>query len=55
MNEVFPLPDLLREALATAARIARNAPIAVRQAKLAVHRGLQSSLRDGLALTLAAG
>jgi enoyl-CoA hydratase len=54
VNEVLPLPDLLREALATASRIARNAPIAVRQAKLSIHRGLQSSLRDGLALEIEA-
>jgi enoyl-CoA hydratase/carnithine racemase len=33
VNEVFPLSDLMREALATASRIARNAPISVRQAK----------------------
>jgi enoyl-CoA hydratase len=54
VNEVFSQADLLREALATAARIARNAPISVRQAKLAIHRGLQSSLRDGLALEIEA-
>jgi enoyl-CoA hydratase len=54
VNEVFPLSDLMREALATASRIARNAPISVRQAKLSIHRGLQSSLRDGLALEIEA-
>ena len=54
VNEVFPLPELLPAALATAARIARNAPISVRQAKLSIHRGLQSSLRDGLALEIEA-
>jgi len=54
VNEVFPQGDLLREALATASRIARNAPISVRQAKLSIHRGLQSSLRDGLALEIEA-
>ena len=54
VNEVFPQADLMREALATAARIARNAPISVRQAKLSIHRGLQSSLRDGLALEIEA-
>jgi enoyl-CoA hydratase len=54
VNEVFPLAELLREALATASRIARNAPISVRQAKLSIHRGLQSSLRDGLALEIEA-
>jgi enoyl-CoA hydratase/carnithine racemase len=37
--------ELLPAALATAARIARNAPISVRQAKLSIHRGLQLSLR----------
>jgi enoyl-CoA hydratase len=46
--------QLLPAALATAARIARNAPISVRQAKLSIHRGLQSSLRDGLALEIEA-
>jgi enoyl-CoA hydratase len=54
VNEVFPQPDLLQEALTTASRIARNAPISVRQAKLSIHRGLQSSLRDGLALEIEA-
>jgi enoyl-CoA hydratase len=54
VNEVFPLSELLREVLATATRIARNAPISVRQAKLAIHRGLQLSLRDGLALEIEA-
>lgn len=54
VNEVFPLPDLVREALATASHIARNAPISVRQAKLSIHRGLQLSLRDGLALEIEA-
>ena len=54
VNEVFPPSDLLPAALATASRIARNAPISVRQAKLSIHRGLQLSLRDGLALEIEA-
>jgi enoyl-CoA hydratase len=54
VNEVFPPADLLRETLATASHIARNAPISVRQAKLSIHRGLQLSLRDGLALEIEA-
>jgi enoyl-CoA hydratase len=54
VNEVFPLPDLVREASATASHIARNAPISVHQAKLSIHRGLQLSLRDGLALEIEA-
>jgi enoyl-CoA hydratase len=54
VNEVFPLPDLLPAALATGSHLARNAPISVRQAKLSIHRGLQLSLRDGLALEIEA-
>ncbi len=48
VNAVFPKDQLMDEALAIAVRIADNAPIAVRQAKQAIHRGLQMSLNDGL-------
>ena len=41
-------------ALATARRIAGNAPIAVRQAKQSIHRGAQMSLWDGLAFEIEA-
>ncbi|MCP4391342.1 MAG: enoyl-CoA hydratase, partial [Gammaproteobacteria bacterium] len=44
VNEVFAPDKLLDEALQAASRIAANAPIAVRQAKQAIHRGLQMSL-----------
>ncbi len=54
VNEVFPLAELQDAALGTALRIAANAPIAVRQAKLAIHRGLQMSLADGLAFEIEA-
>ena len=54
VNRVLPSADLLTEARATAAAIARNAPIATRQAKIAIHRGLQMSLRDGLVLEIEA-
>lgn len=54
VNEVFPSPELMGEALSTAARIAHNAPLSVRQAKLSVHRGMQMSLRDGLSLEIEA-
>ncbi|WP_250848109.1 enoyl-CoA hydratase/isomerase family protein, partial [Escherichia coli] len=48
VNDVFADTDLLMEAaLSTAAVIARNAPISVRQAKQSIHRGLQMSLGDG--------
>lgn len=54
VNQVFPQEKLLGEALDTAARIAGNAPISVRQAKQAIHRGAQMSLRDGLAFEIEA-
>ncbi|MGD8350855.1 MAG: enoyl-CoA hydratase-related protein [Gammaproteobacteria bacterium] len=54
VNEVFAPAALLEAALRTAERIAANAPLAVRQAKLAIHRGLQMSLADGLALEIEA-
>ena len=48
VNQVHALADLSVAALAIAAEISANAPIAVRQAKQSVHRGLQMSLSDGL-------
>ncbi|MHC5232419.1 enoyl-CoA hydratase/isomerase family protein [Brucella sp. LJL56] len=52
VNRVFPPAELLGAALATARRIAGNAPISVRQAKQSIHRGLQMSLADGLAFEI---
>ena len=49
INKVVPQAELMGAALATAQRIADNAPISVRQAKDSIHRGLQMSLADGLA------
>ena len=43
-----------RDALETAERIAANAPIAVRQAKHAIHKGLQMGLLDGLSFEIEA-
>ncbi len=54
VNAVFPQERLLEETTRTAVRIAANAPIAVRQAKLAIQRGLRMSLHDGLALEIEA-
>ena len=54
VNAVYPLAELLPAALATAQRIAGNAPIAVRQAKQSIHRGLQMSLRDGMTFEIEA-
>ncbi len=53
-NRILPAAELLPAALATATRIADNAPISVRQAKQSIHRGLQMSLRDGMAFEIEA-
>jgi enoyl-CoA hydratase/carnithine racemase len=54
VNRVFPQEQLMEATLAIADRIASNGPIAVRQAKQAIHRGLQMSLADGLAFEIEA-
>ncbi len=54
VNAIFPKDRLLEETLAMAERIAGNAPIAIRQAKQAIHRGLQMSLADGLTFEIEA-
>ena len=54
VNAVYPLAVLLPAALTTAERIAGNAPLAVRQAKQSIHRGLQMSLHDGMAFEIEA-
>lgn len=54
VNEVHAPGALLEETLCAAGRIAANAPLAVRQAKQAIHRGLQMSLADGLAFEIEA-
>ncbi|TCI00291.1 enoyl-CoA hydratase [Roseococcus sp. SYP-B2431] len=48
VNALYPAEELLPAALATAERIAANAPISVRQAKRSIHHGLQMDLRSGL-------
>jgi enoyl-CoA hydratase/carnithine racemase len=54
VNRVLPPDQLMEAVLAIAARIAGNGPISVRQAKQAIHRGLQMSLADGLAFEIEA-
>lgn len=54
VNRVFAAAALMRETLATAATIARNAPISVRQAKQAIGRGMNMSVWDGLAFEIEA-
>ena len=54
VNRVVEPGDLLETALAITRRIAANGPIAVRQAKQAIHRGMQMSVWDGLAFEIEA-
>lgn len=54
VNRVCTADELLSRALATARRIAENAPISVRQAKQAIQRGLDMSIWDGLAYEIEA-
>jgi enoyl-CoA hydratase/carnithine racemase len=54
VNRVLPPGELLEAAFAIAHRIAANGPISVRQAKQAIHRGLQMSLADGLTFEIEA-
>jgi enoyl-CoA hydratase/carnithine racemase len=48
VNRVCEPAELMERTLAAAGRIAANAPISVRQAKKAVHCGLQTNLATGL-------
>jgi enoyl-CoA hydratase len=54
INGLCEPAKLLEETLATAARIAANAPLSVRQAKHAIAAGMQTDLRSGLALEIEA-
>src|SRR5262249_53957852 len=54
VNRVLPPEELLQATLDIADRIAGNGPMSVRQAKQAIHRGLQMSLADGLAFEIEA-
>jgi enoyl-CoA hydratase len=50
VNHVYPVETYLDEALKLAARIAAQAPLAVRLAKEAVRKALELSLSEGLAV-----
>jgi enoyl-CoA hydratase/carnithine racemase len=54
VNEVCEAAELMPRALAIARSICDNAPIAVRQAKKAIHFGLQTDLTTGLAFEVQA-
>jgi enoyl-CoA hydratase/carnithine racemase len=54
VNQVLQFKGLRDAALATAQRIAGNGPVAVRQVKQSIHRGMQMSIWDGLAFEIEA-
>jgi enoyl-CoA hydratase/carnithine racemase len=54
VNRVCEPAKLIDEATETALLIARNAPLSTRQAKLAIHHGLEQSLANGLLLEIQA-
>jgi enoyl-CoA hydratase/carnithine racemase len=54
VNRVVEPEALLEATLGIARRIAGNGPLAVRQAKQAIQRGMQMSLSDGLAFEIEA-
>lgn len=54
VNRVFEPGEVLAKTLEAAQRIAANAPISVRQAKHAIHHGLQMDLNSGMMFELEA-
>ena len=50
VSRVVPAKDVMAEAIKTAARICKNAPLAVRAAKEAIYRGMDLPLSEGLRL-----
>lgn len=54
INKLCDAQSLLTESLTTARAIAANAPVAVRQAKVAITNGLEVDRRTGLVLEIAA-
>lgn len=50
VNKVVPLENLMEEAKAMAAKIASNAPIAVRMCKDAINRGIQVDIDKAVAI-----
>ncbi|MEE2773569.1 MAG: enoyl-CoA hydratase-related protein [Pseudomonadota bacterium] len=53
-NAIFSPDKLLEKTIEMARKIAENAPVAVKQAKQAIHKGRQMSLLDGLAFEIEA-
>ncbi len=53
INSIFPSKYLLEETIKIALQITKNAPLAIKEAKKAIHGGLQLSLTEGMELELA--
>ncbi len=53
VNALYESDALMAAAVATAAQIAVNAPLAVREARRSIHGGLQRSLDDGMRFEIA--
>ena len=52
VNAIFPSKHLLRETIKICSLITKNAPIAIKEAKNAIHNGLHLSLAQGMELEL---
>lgn len=48
VEQVYPADRLLDEAIAMAAQIAQNGPVAIEQAKYAINAGIETDLKTGL-------
>ena len=54
INRVVPKPDLLGEAIKLARELASKPPLSLAAALMAIHRGMDASIDDGLAIEEAA-
>ena len=48
LNHVYPQDEMMEKVLATAGKIAANAPLSIRQAKKSIRAGSQMDLKNGL-------
>ena len=52
INSIFSSEELMNKIFEIASQIVHNAPIAIKQSKMAIHEGLQLSLTAGMKLEL---
>ena len=50
VNEIFPKESLMEACIKLSSKILRNGPLAIRETIIAVNKGLDLSLEDGLKL-----